>query len=90
MVVATADAGEARAAAAANTLWVLDSANDGLEIGSFLRELGDAPTILLLDPGSGAEAVPPAVEHYLTRPFRARTLTVLCEDLLDAIGTTEH
>lgn len=82
-VVTTSDPSEAQAAARADTVWVLDSANDQLAIESFLPQLGDVPTILLLHTGGEADAMPAAVEHCLTRPFRSRTLAVLCEDLLD-------
>jgi len=85
-VAATADASEAQAAAGGTeAICVLDAANGQLSIESFLRELGDVPTILLLDAGREAQAIPAAVEHCLAWPFRARTLAVLCEDLLDAV-----
>lgn len=86
-VLATADASEAQAAGAAGAICVLDAANGQLSIESFFRELGDLPTILLLDAGDvgrEADAIPTPVEHCLAWPFRARTLAVLCEDLLDA------
>jgi HD-GYP domain-containing protein (c-di-GMP phosphodiesterase class II) len=84
-VVATADASEAQAAAGVTgAICVLDAANGQLSIDSFFRELGDLPTILLLDPGREADAIPAAVEHCLAWPSRARTLAVLLEDLLDA------
>ncbi len=83
-VVATADASEARAASGTAALCVLDAAKDRLSIESFLRELGDVPAILLLDEARGADVIPAAVEHCLPWPFRARTLAVLCEDLLDS------
>jgi len=86
-VVATADASEAQAAAGVTgAICVLDAANGQLSIESFFRELGGLPTILLLDPGREADAIPAAVEHCLAWPSRARTLAVLCEDLLDAVA----
>ncbi len=85
-VVATADASEAQAAAGSTeALCLLDAANDQVSIESFLLKLGDVPTILLLDGGRGDDTFPAAVEHCLAWPFRARTLVVLCEDLLDAM-----
>ena len=87
-VLTTTDASGVQAGAGAGgVICVLDAASDQLSLESFLRKLGDPPTILLLDAGDAgreAEAIPAAVEHCLAWPFRARTLAVLCEDLLDA------
>jgi putative nucleotidyltransferase with HDIG domain len=92
-VLATTDVSGVQAAAGAGgAICVLDAASDQLSLESFLRKLGDLPTILLLDAGDAgreADAIPAAVEHCLAWPFRARTLAVLCEDLLDAASLSE-
>lgn len=85
-VVVTTDAPEAQAAAAGSeTLWIVDAANGGLSIESFLEELGDTPAILLRDTGATVETIPDGFDHCLTWPYRSRTLAVLLGDLLDAM-----
>lgn len=86
-VLVTADPGEALSAAGGTgTLWIVDGASDRISVESLLRDLGDVPVILLVDAGQAGDAIPAGVEHCLARPFRARTLALLCQATLDSLG----
>lgn len=69
-------------------LVVCDVQNEALDLDAFVAALDPGPTLLLLLGAGGSPdesaAGGAAVEHFLSRPFRAETLAALCRALLEA------